>query len=202
MKNEDGYDEGARWLQSDSQIIGRVQRTAHKQGILLTLPLPHGGECVAVVEKLNAASMSQFCEMARGEYIAWKGEQVARQERASREAERRREQPEEVEETHEESVAVNPLDPESIRKKIFELEKQLDQWFKILEVLDAPKDDEDTGTGVPKPEEVRQGEGKSVDYGTCEQQLQRAGESTVREADKDSLNLAPPPTDTVDSKED
>ena len=229
-RSEDGYDEGARWLLSDSQIIGRVQHGKHPQGVLLTLPMPYGEDYVAAVEKLNAASMTQFCELARGEYNAWKGEQVAKASRTSRDSEARRGEPEVSIPPAQESMAVNPLDLASVSERalaintelfdvlgrVGELERERDLLSKIMEVLCASEDDEKAASSVQGAEIADKRKGEPLDHPSCEEQLRSEGSEPLEYLDKEELinvssledacgkelELAPPPADAVDSKED
>jgi hypothetical protein len=68
-----------RWINSDSQILGRVKQSKHKQGILCSVTMPWGGECQAVVEKWDANSAIQYCELVRSTYDARREEQEAKQ---------------------------------------------------------------------------------------------------------------------------
>ncbi len=202
MSDQTAYDEDARWLLSDGNIIGKVHRKPDPQGIRLMLDMPFGEPVVAVVEKLNAAAMSTFCEIARGAYGERKAEQAAQAERGSRANEERKqaEREEAVQDT-ETSVVVDPLDPESIRARISELlareqrlvddlaavVKERNKWTSIWRVVyDAPNDDEATNgslqTTTPSPNE---GEGavSTVDLPTCEDQLLQSGEGCTVETD-------------------
>ncbi len=191
MSGELGYDEGARWLLSDGSIIGKVQRTPDPQGIRLTLDMPFGDPVVAILVKLNASSMSEFCELARGTYNERKAEQAAQSERASRKNEDRKAEldRETALPAVQTTVEVNPLDPASITSRLVEIAervtalsaevKRLDaegnMLYKIMEVLtDASNDDEETDgrvqTTTPSPNE---GEGaeSTVDQNACAAQL-------------------------------
>ena len=205
MSNEYGYDDDARWLQSDGNIVGKVHRKPDPQGIRLTLDMPDGEPVVAVVEKLNAASMSQFCEIARGEYHERKAEQASKEERASRSNEERKGRTsaglQKVVQGAQTSVVISPLDPSSIRSRLSEISSRvirLDKetkalniegtmLVKILEVLDdAQVDDEETAgrlqTAEVTPQE-REDEGGDVDIPSCEAQLLETGEAGTVESD-------------------
>ena len=71
-----------RWLESDAQIFGRTQQAPHKKGIELTLTMPDGEELGVIVAKLNSASITEFCSMARGHYSERIEEQKAQKTRA------------------------------------------------------------------------------------------------------------------------
>ena len=76
-------DRESRWLNSDSQILARVKRSSAKEGTLFSLTMPWGEELQAVLEKVDAASAQQFCNLARNTYDARKDEQEAKQARAA-----------------------------------------------------------------------------------------------------------------------
>jgi len=209
MSNKLAFDEDARWLQSDGSIIGKVHRKPDPQGIRLTLDMPFGEPVVAVLAKLDAGSMTQFCEIARETYNERKSEQIAQAERASRRVEERRAaESEEIVQAHETSVVVNPLDPSSIRSRLVEIGRQVaalsaglktldaegNVLCKILEVLDdASKDDEETDDGLPGAtvtSHEREVKSRAVDKPTCEAQLQQTGEGSAGQSDP-GLELLP-----------
>jgi len=88
MADRTKYEKGDEWLRSDAQIHGRLTKSGHKKGILLKLRMPWNDddddpfEVKAVVEKVNADSLNQFCNMARGAYSARIDEQKAKKARA------------------------------------------------------------------------------------------------------------------------
>jgi len=205
MSSDLGYDEDARWLQSDGSIIGKIRRTPDPQGIRLSLDMPFGEPVVAIVAKLNASSMTQYCDLVRGTYNERKAEQAAKAQRASREAEERKGQDatgrEETVQTVQASVVVDPMDPESISRRLLEIAKRVgalsaevkaldaegNVLYKILEVLEnAQTDDEETNgclqTTTPSP---NKGEGaeSGVDIPSCEAQLYSPGEASAVESD-------------------
>lgn len=201
-------DKDARWLNSDSQILAKIKKSPHKQGTLCSLTMPWGEECQAVVEKLDAASMQEFCELARGMYSARKDEQEAKQARAAYdrqiaedEARASREllsgeDSEAPEEAPKEVVEVNPLDPASVSARLDQIRSREGELFaeqnrlrvertkleRVLEVLNAPEDDESEFHRVPAAVE-ESGESKRVDQPTCEDQLEQAGEGDASSDD-------------------
>jgi len=209
--NDLAYDEDARWLQSDGSIIGKVHRTKDPQGIRLSLDIPLGEPVVAVVEKLNAASMTIFCNMARDAYNERKAEQIATAERGSRDAEERKGR-EELDyatpvQAVQTTVVVNPMDPESVSRRLIEIAQRVGDLseeirkldtegnvlLKILEVLsDAQKDDgapdDSLQTTTPSPNE---GEGavSTVDIKPCEDQLLQTGQA---DPERSNSGLADP----------
>jgi transcriptional regulator with XRE-family HTH domain len=193
-------DKDARWLNSDSQILAKVKQSPHKQGTLCSLTMPWGEECQAVVEKWNAASAQQFCELAREMYNARKDEQEAKQARAAYDKQIAEDERAaagdgaEAVPAPEETVEVNPLDPESVAARVgiirdretvlnAELNKlrvERTKLLKILEVLNAPEDDESEFYRVPRASE-EQGQSEPVDIKSCEEQLHAGGESDAGE---------------------
>lgn len=75
------YDDGAQWLQSDAQILGRTVQSLDPKGIKLTIQMPEGGPIEAVVAKMDAGSVNQFTAFVRGEYHERKAEQMAQKKR-------------------------------------------------------------------------------------------------------------------------
>ena len=198
-------DKESRWLNSDSQILARVKKSPHKQGQLVSLTMPWGEECQAVVEKWNAASAQQFCELARGMYDARKDEQEAKQARAAfdrqiAEDERAANAPsEEAAPAPEATVAFDPFDPESIAARLSEirdrerihnrelnrLRVERTKLTKILEVLqDAQEDD---GEELPSLSgDGQQEETDTMDRGPRERTLLSLGEEDSSEPDSES----------------
>lgn len=81
MKWDYGLNNDETWLLSDREILGRAQKSAGTQGILLTLPLPNGEQYQAEVDKLNASSGSTYCDMVREYYNEWKASKAAASKR-------------------------------------------------------------------------------------------------------------------------
>lgn len=81
VKWDYGLNKDETWLMSDREILGRAQKSAGTQGILLTLPLPNGEQYQAEVDKLNASSGSTYCDMVREYYNEWKASKAAASKR-------------------------------------------------------------------------------------------------------------------------
>jgi hypothetical protein len=195
-KSEQGYSQEARWLLSDGAIMGKIQKGKGANGsVRLTLPMPYNEDLVVDVAKLNAASMSQFCDMARREYDERKAEQEAK---ALRKASMRDAGPgesgggaarrEEDVQGSQETVGFDPLDYQSVSNRLASLtarEEELSlelaqvvtdrlKLTKILEILDAPTDDEEELCSVPEEESGEQELG--VDRESCPREVLSDGE--------------------------
>lgn len=165
MKNEHGYDDEARWLLSDGQILGKVRKAPHKGNIRLTLAMPYGEDLVVDVEKFNAASASQFCEIARSQYNEWKASKAAKETRID-------DLPPEPAPTapsvqaSQAPVAINPFDPEAISARLADinrriadlceerrgLEKEKFMLDKFMEIINASETIGQTVPSVPTEE--------------------------------------------------
>lgn len=160
------FADGARWLQSDAQILGRLTSEPHEQGVLITLMMPWDENFQAVIEKMNATSMSEFCELARGEYGEWEARQDAA---ASRKRFDERE-PERVQadvQGTQETVQLSPLDVPCLQRRYHDVEAQvkvqkaalgvlveeLILLDTILEAMNAPRISEEELPSVPSSEE-------------------------------------------------
>jgi hypothetical protein len=191
MNDRVAYDEDCAWLDSDGQIIGKVRKSPHAQGVELRLEVPWGEDVVAVAEKLNADSMSAFCQMARESYNEQKAEQEAQAYRKANE--RARGSSGTVQEaipTSKEAVAIDFMDREAVAARIRactirlaaltteseELEREGAKLVKILEVLDAFENDAEELRSVSLHEE--EGESKGMDKipRSVEIQLERASD--------------------------
>ena len=164
MSDRVAYDEDCAWLDSDGQIIGKVRKSPHAQGVELRLEVPWGEDVVAVAEKLNADSMSAFCQMARESYNEQKAEQEAQAYRKANE--RVRGEARDVASTiqaPEEVVVVDFMDPEAVAARvgycaarratlvaeISRLEQEEAKLIKIMEVLSAFENDAEELRSVP-----------------------------------------------------
>lgn len=189
MSDRVAYDEDCAWLDSDGQIIGKVRKSPHAQGVELRLEVPWGEDVVAVAERLNADSMSAFCQMARESYNEQKAEQEAQAYRKANERVRGSAGAmEEAVQAPEATVAIDFMDPEAVAARvgycaarratlvaeITQLEREEAKLIKILEVLDAFENDAEELRSVPI--HVEEGESKGMDKipRSVEIQLERA----------------------------
>lgn len=194
-------DKDSRWLKSDSQILARVRKEAHKQGMLLTLDMPWGEEFQAVVEKWDFNSAQQFCELAREQYNARKDEEEAKQARAANDRKFAAESEKltscevsgtETVEAPKTTVAVNPLDPSSVAARIAEIRDReavlfaeseklriertkLSRILDVLEADDALSDDATTVRDLPTEKPPRPEGQSGVDRESCETEPESSG---------------------------
>jgi len=157
-----------RWLESDAQIQGRTRQAAHKKGIELTLTMPDGEELVVVVAKLDSASITEFCSMARGNYSERIEEQKAQKARAKFDREMAIDDARAAEGVPaiEAAVSIVDLSPETIAARLVDvagkrlaylekalgLEKEETLLTTILKVLEDAQED------IPEETESFEGE--------------------------------------------
>ena len=166
MSDKPKIDNEDSWLLSDGQLWARTQSTPNKKGILLSVEMPWGLAFKAQVEKLSAATVTEFCDLARGCYYARKEEQAAAKARAASE----RAIPvepgvsSEIVQGREASLSPLNLDPESILQRVDQLDdeacalrarliavnKERDQLQRIVEVLDAPENNAKEPEDIPR----------------------------------------------------
>ncbi len=194
----EGFEEGARWLQSDSQILGRVTKEPHDEGILVTLEMPTGGGFQCVLAKLDAASATQFCEMARGEYHERKAKQASQASR-KRFDERESGGVQEGTPGTQEAVAVDPLDIQSVKARYAVAEQELREVSRtknklidevillrrILEVLGGEQstDEKESPSVSGAKEEWGPGEGEDMDSTARPEANEFTGTETTGSAD-------------------
>ncbi len=201
MSEKIAYDENARWLLSDSQILGRIKKAPHEKGLLVSLTMPWGEEFEAIIEKLNAASATQFCELARSSYSEWKASQAAAQERQSASIEDSRKQRESSETshacevtvpTHEEGLEGGLLDPERIAQEIdrlnavladreYETAKLYTHRQKLMRVLNALEDASPAVHSVSGEED--EGYTDAVDSDSRKSEAKPSGTSDSKDSD-------------------
>ena len=210
----------AGWLQSDGQILGRLRQTRTPDGIVLELEMPMGDPVRAQVEKWpNAQIAASFCELARDIYVERKTKQEAQQERASAVAQAKlaaeREQQENVtsydiippaEETPEKIVQIDFSSREAVAAEldrtlnrlttlwdeIHLLTKQRDKLVKIVEVLSAFEDDEETVRSVPTKTPPRTEAQGGVDRESCDREVYTGGAPvTSSDGEAQALDFTP-----------
>jgi len=184
-----------RWLNSDSQILGRVRQEARKNGHFVHLLMPWDEDFTAQVEKWDANTAITFCEMARNLYHERKEEQKAAQ--ASKAALRERES--EKLTSCEDSVSAPKETPQdakldltdraSISRRVDtirdreaaivaeagKLRVERTKLLRILEVLDAPEDDDEELPSVHTEMPSRPGGQDGMDRGACEITIHSSG---------------------------
>lgn len=186
----------ARWLKSDGQIIGRVKQSQHEQGTLCSITMPWGDEFQAVVEKWDANSAKQFCELAReqvNERQASEASKAALNSYGGGDAGSGENLTscEVTVSTPEEAVETSLTDRTSVAARIDQiLSREHDisaesnrlrveriKLVQILEILDAPTNDEAPVQGVPREMPPVSGGQGGMGSGSCEGMLYSGGES-------------------------
>ena len=166
MTSKPKIEEADLWLQSDGQLWGRTFQAPNKKGIELTLQMPDGEPLVAQIEKLSAASVTQFCDLARGTYHERKAEQAAKKVSNAAMRKPTLDVAEASAAPLEEGVFSGILTREAILFRVGDLSdkltaykevcrtiiKERDQLQRIAEVLDASEDNDKEPANV-SPEE-------------------------------------------------
>ena len=70
-------DQGHEWLSSDGRILEKLVATPVSGGMQLSLQMPYGEPCVAIVEKMNIGAANNFCSLVRETYIERKASKKA-----------------------------------------------------------------------------------------------------------------------------
>jgi hypothetical protein len=212
----------ARWLKSDGQIIGRVKQSQHEQGILCSITMPWGDEFQAVVEKWDANSAKQFCELAREQVNERQASEAAKAALNSNgggdagsgenltSCEVTVSAPEEAVETGlmDREVVVARIDQILNREFDITLEAnnlriERTKLAIILEVLDAHTYDEAPVQSVPREMPPVSGGQGGMGSGSCEGMLFSAGESgpSVDDSEGSSSLESLPDTETETSED-
>ena len=208
--------QGDEWISSDAQILKRLVQRPVPGGMEVSLGMPFGEPCVAVLKKMNINSANNYCALVRETYIERIKEQKAASAQRLNELEAKAEQEgvTEVLPVPQEVVGLDYMDEEAVAARIVELadrarvcrdeatacEVEGATLLRIAEVLnDAFKNATETSGSVLQPEVERDSEGVAGE--TRPSDVHSGGEVSAGEASEEGerLDLPTPDSDTEGS---